>query len=238
MADYEDYSKYSGDQPPEPITPSSEMGVAHHPPESGSQGRTQGETDHAYLILVLGILSLTCCFPLGIIAWVMGNREMAKIRQGRIPPGNSSIIRVGRALGVIGVLMTALFLILSGFVMQKDWIQNPWETFSPKPLDPKHVAYVGHWEGNKGTVIDIKARGVADFKTGTTSVKGGVVKIENNTLSINVLGIKKEWIIRQPPILEESGWLMQLDDEVFRKLNRGRLAIRGNHQKKYGPRLN
>lgn len=225
MTDYQDYSKYSDNKPPTPISPDSGGAGVHYPQDYGGKPFPGRETDHAYLVLVLGILSLACCFPLGIVAWIMGNREMSKIAQGRISPKNSAVIQVGRALGIIGVLMTVIFVVAFGVILQKDWIEDPWETFSPKPLAPEHVAYIGHWEGNKGTVIDIKASGRASFKSDNSSVEGGVVKIKDRILSIGLFGINKKWRIRQEPILEDSGWLMQLDDEVFRKISNGKLAM-------------
>jgi hypothetical protein len=47
------------------------------------------ERSQATTILVLGILSMvTACFPLGIVAWIMGNNELKAIQEGRRPPEN------------------------------------------------------------------------------------------------------------------------------------------------------
>ncbi len=223
MTDYDNYQGASGSEPPPPISPSSEHHLNRYPQDYSGQPRGREEGDQAYLILILGVLSLMCCFPLGIAAWIMGNRQLSKISQGRISSKNSGVIKVGRALGIIGVILGALSVILFVTAIPKLDMEEMWENFSAKPLAPEHVAYIGHWEGNKGTVIDIKASGRANFKTKSTKVEGGVVKIEGDTLTI-WLGIKKEWKIRQKPTLEDSGWLMQLDDEVFRKSGPGKLA--------------
>jgi hypothetical protein len=85
------------------------------------------EESQATTILVLGILSLICsCLPLGIAAWVMGNRELEAIDGGMRNPANRGTANAGRiigmvatALGVIAfvVLLAVIFLGLSlGFL--------------------------------------------------------------------------------------------------------------------------
>lgn len=66
------------------------------------------ETSQATTILVLGILSIICCGPLGIAAWVMGNNEIQAIDAGTRDPTNRSNANAGRILGIVG---TALFAI-------------------------------------------------------------------------------------------------------------------------------
>jgi hypothetical protein len=87
------------------------------------------EESQATTILVLGILSLICsCLPLGIAAWVMGNRELEAIDGGMRNPANRGTANAGRiigmvatALGVIAfiVLLAVIFLGLSlGFLSE------------------------------------------------------------------------------------------------------------------------
>lgn len=67
------------------------------------------EESQANTILVLGILSLICsCLPLGIAAWVMGNRELEAIDGGMRNPANRGTANAGR---IIGIVATALGLI-------------------------------------------------------------------------------------------------------------------------------
>lgn len=80
------------------------------------------EPHRGTLILVLGILSLVFCgIFAGIPAWVMGNSDLQKMRQGlmdRAGEGNTSagrimgIISVGMA--IIGVILTILWLFVVG----------------------------------------------------------------------------------------------------------------------------
>lgn len=70
------------------------------------------EASQATLILVLGILSIVCCQPLGIAALIMGNNELRAIDEGRRPPENRGTANAGKICGIIGLALLALFLIL------------------------------------------------------------------------------------------------------------------------------
>ena len=67
----------------------------------------------AVTVLVLGILSIVfsgwCMGFLGIIAWVMGNRELREIDAGLRPPDNRGLAVAGRVCGIIGTCLFALF---------------------------------------------------------------------------------------------------------------------------------
>jgi amino acid transporter len=71
------------------------------------------EQSQATTILVLGILSIVCCGFLGIAAWVMGNNELKAIDEGRRPPESRGTANAGRICGIVGVVLTALGLILA-----------------------------------------------------------------------------------------------------------------------------
>jgi hypothetical protein len=57
------------------------------------------------LILVLGILSLVVCAPLGFFAWVMGNTDLREIRAGRMDPTGEGLVSAGRIIGIIGAVL-------------------------------------------------------------------------------------------------------------------------------------
>jgi hypothetical protein len=59
-------------------------------------------------ILVLGILSLVLCSPLGIAAWVMGNTDLQAIRRGQMDPSGEGTTQAGRICGMIGTGKLAL----------------------------------------------------------------------------------------------------------------------------------
>jgi hypothetical protein len=76
-------------------------------------GGMGGPVDHpkGMTILILGILSVTCCTPLGIVAFVMGNNALKEIdaQPGRY--GNRQIVQLGRILGIIGMVFLVISII-------------------------------------------------------------------------------------------------------------------------------
>jgi hypothetical protein len=72
-----------------------------------------GPVDHprGITILVLGILSLVCCSPLGIAAFVMGNNALKEIDAAPGRYSNRQIVVIGRILGIIGMVFMVLSLL-------------------------------------------------------------------------------------------------------------------------------
>ena len=106
--------------PPPPPPPGSGDGgyLPPPPPGGGDYGAPPppmggGPVDHpkGTTILILGILSLVCCSPLGIAAFVMGNTALKEIdaQPGRY--ANRQIVQIGRILGIVGMVFLALTLI-------------------------------------------------------------------------------------------------------------------------------
>ena len=62
-------------------------------------------------ILVLGILGLVCCGPLGIVAWVMGNNEIQAIDAGRRDPANRGTANAGRIVGIVATVFLAISVV-------------------------------------------------------------------------------------------------------------------------------
>ncbi len=62
----------------------------------------------ATTVLVLGILSLVICAPLGIGAWVMGNNDLREMNGGLMDPTGRDSTSAGRICGIIG---TVLFIV-------------------------------------------------------------------------------------------------------------------------------
>lgn len=63
------------------------------------------------LILVLGILSLVVCAPLGIAAWIMGNGDLKEIDAGAMDPTGRSLTNAGRICGMIGTILLAVSIV-------------------------------------------------------------------------------------------------------------------------------
>ena len=72
------------------------------------------------MILILGLAGVVlACFILGIIAWVMGRRDLEAMAEGRMDPSGETLTRAGKICGAVGVLMSiasvalcVLFLII------------------------------------------------------------------------------------------------------------------------------
>jgi Domain of unknown function (DUF4190) len=98
MSDY-------GTPPPPPPPPSAP------PPADGGMGGGQVDHPRGVTILVLGILGIVCCSPLGIVAFIMGNNALREIdaQPGRYR--NRQLVQIGRILGIIGMVLLVLSLI-------------------------------------------------------------------------------------------------------------------------------
>jgi hypothetical protein len=70
------------------------------------------EQSQATTILVLGILGLVCCAPLGIAAWVMGNKELEAIDAGLRNPENRGTANAGRIIGIVATALLGVGLIV------------------------------------------------------------------------------------------------------------------------------
>lgn len=64
------------------------------------------------LILVLGILSLVVCQPLGIAAWIMGNGDLKQIDAGTMDPTGRGTTNAGRICGIIGTILLIIGVIV------------------------------------------------------------------------------------------------------------------------------
>ncbi len=68
-------------------------------------------------VLVLGILGLVVCPICGIIAWVMGNGDIAKMQSGIMDPEGLSQTKAGKICGIIATILTIVFVIVYGIVI-------------------------------------------------------------------------------------------------------------------------
>ncbi len=80
-----------------------------------------GQVDHpkGTLILILGILGIvTCCTPVGIVAFFMGNTALKEIDANPTYYRNRGMVQAGRILGIIamvGLIVELLYFTLLGF---------------------------------------------------------------------------------------------------------------------------
>ena len=69
------------------------------------------------LILVLGILGIVICQPVGIIAWVLGKNDLTEMDAGRMDPQGRGLTEAGKILGIISVAILVLSVLALGFMM-------------------------------------------------------------------------------------------------------------------------
>lgn len=55
--------------------------------------------------------------PLGIAAWVMGNRDLGAMEIGRMDPSGRDMTNIGRILGIISVCLAIVGFVIWGIVM-------------------------------------------------------------------------------------------------------------------------
>ena len=80
----------------------------------GPQEPTQSQLSphRGTLILVLGILSIVCCFICGIVAWVMGNKDLQQMAAGTMDRSGEGLTRAGKICGMVGVIIAIVCIVL------------------------------------------------------------------------------------------------------------------------------
>ena len=65
------------------------------------------------MILIFGILGLVgICWPLGIVAWVMGNGDLKEMDAGAMDPSGRSMTNAGRICGMIGTILLIILVVV------------------------------------------------------------------------------------------------------------------------------
>jgi hypothetical protein len=88
------------------------------------------EQSQATTILILGILSIVCCGPLGIAAWIMGNNELKAIQEGRRPPETRGTANAGRICGIIGVVLFGVAIVFFVIALVANLALFPFNEFN------------------------------------------------------------------------------------------------------------
>lgn len=118
-------SEYGSTPPPPPPPPPGGGYGGPPPPPGGGYGAPPpmsggGQIEHpkGTTILILGILGLVCCSPLGIVAFVMGNTALKEIDANPGMYSNRQIVFIGKILGIVAMVLLVLsviwFLFLGG----------------------------------------------------------------------------------------------------------------------------
>lgn len=105
--------------------------------------RRDGEPHRGGLILTLGILSIVLSIiyifafvglGLGIFAWVLGSRDLAKMRQGVMDPQGQGTTQAGWICGIIGTCMSGLMsLCCVGYILFVVTMITSASTMTPPP---------------------------------------------------------------------------------------------------------
>ena len=75
------------------------------------------EPHRGTLILILGILGLVVCQPLGIAAWLMGNGDLKKMAAGQMDPEGEALTKAGKICGIIAVVLIILSIVFFALMM-------------------------------------------------------------------------------------------------------------------------
>ena len=65
----------------------------------------------AVAVFVLGLVSVLMLWPLGFLAWIMGNKAMRDVRDRPGVYENENLIVAGRILGIVAAVLTILFAV-------------------------------------------------------------------------------------------------------------------------------
>ncbi len=64
------------------------------------------------MILAFGILGVVACFPFGVVAWAMGNRDLRAIDAGMMDPSGRDMTQIGRIMGIVITCLVGGMLLL------------------------------------------------------------------------------------------------------------------------------
>lgn len=102
-------------QLPPPIPP------AMPNPYAGAPSMVPGQfvqPHRATMVFVLGLLGLLVCFICGIIAWVMGAKDMKEMDAGRMDPSGRGLTQAGWILGIVSTVLGCIgACIVIGYVV-------------------------------------------------------------------------------------------------------------------------
>lgn len=88
-----------------------------HPPVSSPSSQPTLMPHRGGTILVLGILGIVICAPLAIVAWVMGQGDLGKIRAGMMDPAGQGSTQAGMILGIVGTILFILSIVVGGLLL-------------------------------------------------------------------------------------------------------------------------
>ena len=100
------------DNPYSPPPPGSEDPFVVQTPYQPAPGQVHEKWHRGRTVLTWGIVSLVACGPLGIVAWVMGSRDLREMEQGIMDPSGRGATRAGKVMGIFGSTLGTLIQVL------------------------------------------------------------------------------------------------------------------------------
>lgn len=90
------------------------MEESAQPPTAAAQPQppAQLKPHRGGVVLALGILGLVVCFILGIIAWVMGKKDLQEMDAGLMDPAGRGLTKAGKICGMISVVLQIVGLVI------------------------------------------------------------------------------------------------------------------------------
>jgi hypothetical protein len=92
--------------------------------------RRDAEPDRGAVVLSLGIVSLAliliwCATPvgaiLGLVAWIMGQTDLRKMKRGQMDDQNRGMTQAGWICGILGALLNGLVMLSCGLFLSAIW---------------------------------------------------------------------------------------------------------------------
>ncbi len=94
---------------------------ANRPQTPAATGAGQVQPERGGIVLALGIVSIVvnCLFFLGIIAWILGQKDLREMDEGTRDPSGRALTKAGMICGIIGTCLAVLgfFWLIFVFVM-------------------------------------------------------------------------------------------------------------------------
>ena len=95
--------------------------------------RRDAEPDRGTVVLTLGIISLAlilvwCTAPigavLGLIAWIMGQIDLRKMKRGQMDSENRGMTQAGWICGILGTILNGLIMLSCGVLVGTVWYDS------------------------------------------------------------------------------------------------------------------
>jgi len=97
-------------EPQPPVAPPAPSAQNYgHAPPPGVPEKASGKSVTA---MILGIVGIVLCQPVGIAAWIIGHQERKEIAAGKSPAAGQGMATAGWIMGIIGTAMLVLGLLI------------------------------------------------------------------------------------------------------------------------------